>query len=217
MPRTLCHALLENRLAQSHTHTHFQQCVREVPRYTDPLLYLLSSIKQRLNWRVCHFAFIWCRARMANHLFVSIESKPYHSLQFLLVVVLFAAILLCQLSFFHTTKKSTSEPCSEIGFTSISSLCSLSLYCSKPISSHFAYILFVPFVQGAVLTHNATARVIRSNQSLVLQRVTKHSAGNYSCSAINGEGETVSNQLELRVKCKFSQYIQICMYIYRFA
>lgn len=57
-------------------------------------------------------------------------------------------------------------------------------------------------LQGVVLTHNASARVIRSNQSLVLQRVTKHSAGNYSCSAINAEGETVSNQLELRVKCK---------------
>lgn len=58
-----------------------------------------------------------------------------------------------------------------------------------------------------MLTHNATARVIRSNQSLVLQRVTKQSAGNYSCSAINGEGETVSNQLELRVKCKFSSWL----------
>lgn len=60
-------------------------------------------------------------------------------------------------------------------------------------------------LQGVVLTHNASARVIRSNQSLVLQRVTRHSAGNYSCSAINAEGETVSNQLELRVKCKYTK------------
>ncbi|XP_031617439.1 nephrin-like isoform X2 [Contarinia nasturtii] len=59
---------------------------------------------------------------------------------------------------------------------------------------------------GVVLTHNASARVIRSNQSLVLQRVTRHSAGNYSCSAINAEGETVSNQLELRVK-----YAPLCV------
>uniref|UniRef100_A0A1B0DNE6 Uncharacterized protein n=1 Tax=Phlebotomus papatasi TaxID=29031 RepID=A0A1B0DNE6_PHLPP len=44
------------------------------------------------------------------------------------------------------------------------------------------------------------ARVIRSNQSLVLQKVTRFSAGNYACSAINQEGETVSNQLPLRVK-----------------
>lgn len=56
--------------------------------------------------------------------------------------------------------------------------------------------------QGVVITHNTTARVIRSNQSLVLQKVTRQSSGNYSCSAINAEGETVSNQLELRVKCK---------------
>lgn len=57
-------------------------------------------------------------------------------------------------------------------------------------------------VQGVVLTHNQSARIIRSNQSLVLQKVTRQSSGNYSCSALNDEGETVSNQLELRVKCK---------------
>lgn len=57
-------------------------------------------------------------------------------------------------------------------------------------------------LQGIVLTHNTTARIIRSNQSLVLQKITKNSAGNYACSAINPEGETVSNQLSLRVKCK---------------
>lgn len=57
-------------------------------------------------------------------------------------------------------------------------------------------------LKGIILAHNTTARVIRSNQSLVLQKVTRQSSGNYSCSAINAEGETVSNQLELRVKCK---------------
>lgn len=57
--------------------------------------------------------------------------------------------------------------------------------------------------QGILLTHNTTARVIRSNQSLVLQKINRHSAGNYACSAINAEGETVSNQLPLRVKCKY--------------
>ncbi|XP_063702814.1 hemicentin-2-like [Culicoides brevitarsis] len=58
---------------------------------------------------------------------------------------------------------------------------------------------------GVVLTHNTTARIIRSNQSLVLQKITKNSAGNYACSAINPEGETVSNQLSLRVK-----YAPVC-------
>lgn len=56
--------------------------------------------------------------------------------------------------------------------------------------------------QGVHLTHNASARIIRSNQSLVLQKVTRNSSGNYACSALNSEGETISNQLSLRVKCK---------------
>ena len=53
------------------------------------------------------------------------------------------------------------------------------------------------------MAHNATARIIRSNQSLVLQKVNRYSAGEYACSALNTEGETVSNQLSLRVKCKY--------------
>lgn len=57
--------------------------------------------------------------------------------------------------------------------------------------------------QGVILPHNTSARVIRSNQSLVLQKVTRNSSGNYTCSAVNTEGETVSNQLQLRVKCKY--------------
>lgn len=43
-----------------------------------------------------------------------------------------------------------------------------------------------------------------------MQKVTRQSSGNYSCSAINAEGETVSNQLMLRVKCK----IEIFKYIF---
>ncbi|CAH2264977.1 jg5041 [Pararge aegeria aegeria] len=50
------------------------------------------------------------------------------------------------------------------------------------------------------LAHNATARVFHSNQSLVLQKVTRHSSGRYACSALNAEGETVSNELHFRVK-----------------
>ncbi|XP_068081758.1 neural cell adhesion molecule 2 [Anabrus simplex] len=53
---------------------------------------------------------------------------------------------------------------------------------------------------GVVLNHNTSARVIRSNQSLVLQKVTRQSAGKYVCVASNTEGETASNELALRVK-----------------
>jgi len=57
-------------------------------------------------------------------------------------------------------------------------------------------------LQGVLLSHNQSARIIRSNQSLVLQKVTRQSAGNYVCIATNPEGETVSNELTFRVKCK---------------
>lgn len=67
------------------------------------------------------------------------------------------------------------------------------------LSSNFQFY----WLQGVLIAHNASARVIRSNQSLVLQKITRNSTGNYSCSAINAEGETVSNQLPLRVKCKY--------------
>ncbi|XP_052864389.1 hemicentin-1-like [Anopheles cruzii] len=56
------------------------------------------------------------------------------------------------------------------------------------------------FHNDILLQYNGTARIIQSGQSLVLQKVTKQSAGNYACSAINAEGETVSDQQFLRVK-----------------
>ncbi|XP_077293751.1 neural cell adhesion molecule 2-like [Arctopsyche grandis] len=58
---------------------------------------------------------------------------------------------------------------------------------------------------GALVNHNTSARVVRSNQSLVLQKVTRQSSGRYSCSAINPEGETISDEFILRVK-----YTPIC-------
>ncbi|CAG9760494.1 unnamed protein product [Ceutorhynchus assimilis] len=48
-------------------------------------------------------------------------------------------------------------------------------------------------------------RIIHSNQSLVLQKVTKQSAGVYRCSVVNSEGETVSDELHFRV-----QYAPTC-------
>lgn len=69
-------------------------------------------------------------------------------------------------------------------------------------SSHSFLLLFIYSIQGVLISHNASARVIRSNQSLVLQKITRNSSGNYSCSAINAEGETISNPLALRVKCE---------------
>ncbi|XP_063597917.1 nephrin-like [Penaeus indicus] len=50
------------------------------------------------------------------------------------------------------------------------------------------------------LHHNVSAGVIISNQSLVLQRVTRAATGNYYCVASNVEGDGKSNPILLRVK-----------------
>jgi hypothetical protein len=47
---------------------------------------------------------------------------------------------------------------------------------------------------------NSSTKIVKSNQSLVLQKVTRFSSGSYSCSALNSEGETVSNEFLLKVK-----------------
>lgn len=66
---------------------------------------------------------------------------------------------------------------------------------------------YILLLQGILLNHNVTARIVRSNQSLVLQRVAKNSGGRYSCSATNPEGETISDELNLRVKCEWNSLV----------
>ncbi|XP_071532984.1 uncharacterized protein [Panulirus ornatus] len=56
------------------------------------------------------------------------------------------------------------------------------------------------FHNGDELTHNVSAGVIQSNQSLVLQRVTRPSSGQYTCSATNLHGIGSSNAVQLSVK-----------------
>lgn len=50
--------------------------------------------------------------------------------------------------------------------------------------------------------HNVTAGIILSDQSLVLQSVTKAVSGDYTCQATNTEGKSTSNGVALRVRCK---------------
>lgn len=66
-----------------------------------------------------------------------------------------------------------------------------------------SYIL----LQGSILNHNMSGRIIHSNQSLVLQKVTRQSAGRYVCSVVNSEGETLSNELNFRVQCKYKVFL----------
>ncbi|XP_047474605.1 uncharacterized protein LOC125028972 isoform X2 [Penaeus chinensis] len=56
------------------------------------------------------------------------------------------------------------------------------------------------FHNGDEITHNVSAGVILSNQSLVLQQVTKRSSGQYTCTAANLHGSSGSNAVQLSVK-----------------
>ncbi|KAH6931465.1 hypothetical protein HPB50_024470 [Hyalomma asiaticum] len=59
--------------------------------------------------------------------------------------------------------------------------------------------------EGRELPANASAGIIVSTQSLVLQRVQRAQRGRYACAATNKEGRGVSNDLYLRVK-----YAPVC-------
>lgn len=52
--------------------------------------------------------------------------------------------------------------------------------------------------------------VIISNQTLVLQGISKISHGQYFCRATNIQGSVSSNEVYLDVKCKWAQMLGIC-------
>lgn len=52
---------------------------------------------------------------------------------------------------------------------------------------------------------HTTRRIIMSNQTLVLQSITKGSHGQYMCRATNLQGAVSSNDVYLDVKCKLSR------------
>lgn len=67
-----------------------------------------------------------------------------------------------------------------------------------PLKLVSIYMLF----QGMVVTQNMSSGVIFSTHSLVLQGVTRHNAGSYTCTAVNAKGETSSHPVPLRIQCK---------------
>jgi hypothetical protein len=69
--------------------------------------------------------------------------------------------------------------------------------------------------QGHEIHHNVTAGIILSDHSLVLQGVTRHTAGDYTCLAANTEGKGTSNPVALRVMCEYSVSIYTCSHFYQ--
>jgi len=65
-------------------------------------------------------------------------------------------------------------------------------------------MIYLSYFQGLTLNLNSSARTMKSDNNLVLQRVTRNVAGKYACRATNSEGESFSNELSLQIKCKYS-------------
>ena len=61
---------------------------------------------------------------------------------------------------------------------------------------------FSIYFQGRELRPDPAKRIVWANNRLILQRISRHNAGNYTCNAGNSEGSSQSNVVYLRVKCK---------------
>lgn len=57
--------------------------------------------------------------------------------------------------------------------------------------------------QETVVGRNESRKTIVSNQTLVLQSITRCGSGSYRCVASNARGKTISNNYYLDVKCEY--------------
>lgn len=60
-----------------------------------------------------------------------------------------------------------------------------------------------PLPQGLEVFQDMKAGIIVSQRNLVLQMVRRTSAGNYTCTADNALGTTVSNVVPLSIRCEW--------------
>lgn len=76
---------------------------------------------------------------------------------------------------------------------------------SVVFSENFQFWKSKLMLQGGILTPGSLRILI--NQTLVLQKITKQSNGNYCCVASNEEGESQSEPFYLNVQCKYHTYV----------
>lgn len=89
----------------------------------------------------------------------------------------------------------TSNPI--LGF--IKSVGSTTLDCTTKFLSNQSFLFHF---QGLQLYNNLASGIIITNQSLVLQSVTKDRAGMYTCTGHNQEGDGESPPVQLDIKCE---------------
>ena len=89
--------------------------------------------------------------------------------------------------------------------TQVNTMNSFCLFSASP-GIPFHHVNNYLFLQGETLFHDVSSGIIISNQSLVVQRVTRSDSGQYTCHVFNSEGEGVSNAVSLTVKCKQVHY-----------
>ena len=59
------------------------------------------------------------------------------------------------------------------------------------------------YFQNRTIGQDISKGILISGNSLVLQKIRREQAGNYSCYASNLEGDTQSRHIQIQVKCKF--------------
>ncbi|XP_055632981.1 synaptogenesis protein syg-2-like [Toxorhynchites rutilus septentrionalis] len=80
------------------------------------------------------------------------------------------------------------------------------IYFECKIQSNPAWRRLAWLHNGVQLPQNSSStKIVRSNQSLVIQKVTRSSSGAYQCGALNTEGETLSDSIVLSIK-----YVPTC-------
>ncbi|KAK3878351.1 hypothetical protein Pcinc_016935 [Petrolisthes cinctipes] len=78
------------------------------------------------------------------------------------------------------------------------------------VHNYFAmHFSLLSYTKGKEVQHNVSGGVILSNQSLVLQSVTRGASGKYHCIASNIEGDGQSNKVTVEIKCKSLMTVSI--------